>query len=463
MIYEIGNTAYLPGGSAIVTLEDCRSLTIDGDYPSTPVVPVEQSGAGIPNKGTIKFIQWGKGDRLPMDIINNVYKNVTTGANIEFNNRLGVGDGILVYRKVKQGNKVVPVPVLEDEAPEIFDFIMESNYNRVIQEMIADINVFADANAEILIGRDGRTVSRIAHKELCYSRLSETNDKGEIEWHGYSAHWSKGSPDDVIVTRYLDRKHPYLDAMQKLGLSADDSGTIKDHGYRRFIMSMSQPVPGRFYYNKPYWWSIFEAGWYDFACAIPEFKRALISNQMVIKWQVKIAPNFWKSLYTATGAKEPEEQKKERTSFLEKLDKFIAGHENAGKTFVTEFEWDTVKGVEKDLIKIVPIDNGLKGGEYISDSEEVSNIICYAMGVHPSLIGANPGKNGTISGSEARELFTIKQAMLKPVRDSLVLPLYIAKKLNKWPSDIHFAIPNLVLTTLDKGTGSEKKIGNDTL
>ena len=147
MIYEIGNTAYLPGGNAIVTMEDCRSLTIDGDYPATSVSAHKQSGSGVPS-GDIKFIQWGKGDRLPLEIINKVYKNVTTGANIEFNNRLGIGDGILVYRKVKQGNKVVPVPVLESEAPEVFDFLMKCNYNRIIQEMIADINVFADANAE---------------------------------------------------------------------------------------------------------------------------------------------------------------------------------------------------------------------------------------------------------------------------------------------------------------------------
>ena len=69
--------------------------------------------------------------------------------------------------------------------------------------------------------------------------------------------------------------------------------------------------------------------------------------------------------------------------------------------------------------------------EYLEDSSEVTNVICYAMEIQPSLIGAN-SKNGSINGTEARELFIIKQAMMKPIRDLLVLPLYIVKEINKW-------------------------------
>lgn len=457
-VFDFGDTAYLASGKAVVIIDN-RELTVDGKYPTVSVTPVKETGMKTPP--SVEFVQWGSGNKLPLEIISKVYKNVTTSANIDFNAKLGIGDGILVYRKVLNGKKLEIVPVLESEAPEIFDFLMKCNYTRVIQEQVADLSMFGDANAEIQIGRDGKTVALISHKEVCYSRLSETNDKGEIEWHGYSAKWSEGTPEDTIVTRYLDRKQPYLDLMRRLGQEADVDGDKKDSGERRFIMSMSQPVPGRFYYNKPYWWSIFEAGWYDFACAIPEFKRALINNQMVVKWHIHIESTFWKRLYASSGADTQEKKAAVRESFLESIDRFLAGSENAGKAFISEFTYDKVKGLSLEDIKITPVDNGLKGGEYISDSEEVSNIICYAMGVHPSLIGANPGKNGTISGSEARELFIIKQSMLKPLRDTLVLPLYVAKRLNNWNKDIHFAIPNIMLTTLDRNTGSEKSIGNE--
>ena len=81
------------------------------------------------------------------------------------------------------------------------------------------------------------------------------------------------------------------------------------------------------------------------------------------------------------------------------------------------------------------------------------------MEIQPSLIGAN-SKTGTLGGTEARELFIIKQAMMKPIRDLLLLPLYIVKEINGWDRDIHFVIPNIMLTTLDKNTGAEKSIGN---
>ena len=41
----------------------------------------------------------------------------------------------------------------------------------------------------------------------------------------------------------------------------------------------------------------------------------------------------------------------------------------------------------------------------------------------------------------------------------MVLPLYLAREINGWGKDIEFVIPNIMLTTLDKNTGSEKSIG----
>ena len=109
-------------------------------------------------------------------------------------------------------------------------------------------------------------------------------------------------------------------------------------------------------------------------------------------------------------------------------------------------------------MKITAIDNNFKGGEYLDDSEEASNIMSYAMGVHPSLIGSSPGKAKTINGTEARELFIIKQSLMKPIRDRILRPLYIIKAINGWDPTLKFVIPNIELTTLDKNTGSTKVI-----
>ncbi|MCD7851891.1 MAG: hypothetical protein LUH63_20515 [Parabacteroides sp.] len=43
----------------------------------------------------------------------------------------------------------------------------------------------------------------------------------------------------------------------------------------------------------------------------------------------------------------------------------------------------------------------------------------------------------------------------------MLLPLYLAKEINGWDSSIEFGVKNIMLTTLDKNTGSEKSIGNE--
>lgn len=228
-----------------------------------------------------------------------------------------------------------------------------------------------------------------------------------------------------------------------------------------YVLHIGQPSPGKFYYQKAYWWSIFESHWFDFACAVPEFKMNLMKNQMVLKYHVEIRKNYFSDLFKSEGITNPEKQAARKKEFYQDLEDFLSGKENAGKNFVSEVDYGSAgKATENHDFKIIPIESFIKGGEYIEDSEEASNAICYAMGVHPSLQGASPGKNKTINGTEARELFTIKQSLMKPVRDLLVQPLRIVKAINKWPVDIDFVIPNILLTTLDKNTGAEKQIGS---
>ena len=57
------------------------------------------------------------------------------------------------------------------------------------------------------------------------------------------------------------------------------------------------------------------------------------------------------------------------------------------------------------MVTITSLKNEYTGGEYLGDLEEVSNIMSYGMNVHPSIIGSSPGKNKSINGTEARELF----------------------------------------------------------
>ncbi|MDU1906408.1 MAG: hypothetical protein E6772_16685 [Dysgonomonas sp.] len=457
-VFDFGTTAYLGKSSSFVSFEKDTGFLDDTKNSKIAVTP--QNGP----KKEIEFVYWGKDNKLPVVILDKIHANVTVASNVDFNARIAYGDGLMVFKKVKKEGKVVLEEMLPSEQKDIFDFIENNNISRIFQEASNDLVVYSDAHIELIADRNDKPkIVKIRHKEAAFSRLSVQNEKtGQIEYHGYSSKWGESDLDDVVATPFLDRAAPMYDLKKRLGILPDErTGKVKKVNDKRFIVSLGLPVPGRFYYNKSYWWSIFKSGWYDYSCAMPQFKQALIENKMKILYEVKINEGFWPKLFKSEGITDLKKQGERKTAFLLELDNFLAGKENAGKSFVSHFRYDQVKGFEIHDIIIKPIPASHEGGEYNDDVEEASNVISYGMAVHPSLQGATPGKSKNINGTEARELFIIKQAMTKPLRDSLLQILYICKAINGWDPDIFFAIPNIMLTTLDKNTGSEKSIGNE--
>ncbi len=411
----------------------------------------------------IDFFFWGASNNLPNELIEKAYKNTVVASNLDFNSRIAYGDIVQPVRKIVEKNEIKYVPLLYKDAPEIFDFLENSNMSLLVQELAHDISLLNNGFVELIMNQPKTKVLQLRYKEATFSRLSVMNEKGNIEYHGYCSNWEKAGSEDynVVVTPLLDYDNPLFDLQRRMGLKPGPDGKKKFEKEARYIVHIAPPAPGKFYYQKAYWWSIFESQWYDFSNAIPSFKMNLMKNQMVLKYHVKIRRGFFDKLFQDEGITEPEKQTARKKQFFIDMDEFLSGNDNAGKNLISEFDYDFNKGIEKEDLIIKSIESFIKGGEYIEDSEEASNAICYAMGVHPSLQGASPGKNKTISGTEARELFTIKQAMMKPIRDLLLLPLKIVKKINKWDEDIDFIIPNIMLTTLDKNTGAEKQIGNE--
>lgn len=448
--------AVLNGGKEVLKFSDNSDIATDINVTAVEVKP---KGQNTP----IEFIRRGATNNMMYDIMDKIGKNVTIGSNIEFKTKVVYGDGVMVYRKYrdKETKKIIKEEVLPEEAPEIFEFIENNNLSLVRMEIANDLAIFYDSYVEYIFDQNNPPkLIQVKSKEATCSRISKIDEKtGKSEWHGYSAEWHKGTPDDVIATPLLDRQTPLRDLKVRMGLLPNADGKTEISKDRRFIHNIRISTPGRFYYSRPYWWSVFASEWYDFATAIPVFKKALIKNQMSLRYIVYIQDCFWEKLFKSEGITNDEEKTKRKEKFLNDMNDFLSGEENAGKGFVSNFRYDRVKGFEEKDIIINTLDSFFKGGEYIEDSEEVSNTICYGMNVHPSIIGSAPGKGKSINGTEARELFNMEQALMKIYQVLTIEPLYFAKVINKWPKDIYFSVTNCQLTTLDKGTGATKNTG----
>ncbi len=409
-------------------------------------------------KKKYKVVPWGEDNDLPQQIIAKVDKSPDLSTGLLFNVQVGFGDGVVAcrYEVDKDGKKKV-IPVYDNK--EINEFFEINDINGYMIEQLSDMNHFFNVFPEIILNQDNpnsRKVVSLTSKEAAFSRWTEMNEKtGRIEYCLYSAKWDEGTLDEkyLDVTPVLDAKHPIIDLMNRIGRTKGS----KDEKQYRYIVPVSFPTPGRSYYQKAYWYSIIESGWYDFAVAIPEFKKYLIKNGMTIKYMIKLSDQYFPDIFAREGITKSADQKARIKKEYEDLNKFLTGLKNTGKSMVTFFK-TSPDGKSQYRIEIEVIENKFKGGEYLEDSSEVSNMIAYTLGVHPGLIGASPGKTSSMSGTDKRELFIIKQALLKPIRDRLLQPLYLVKAINKWPDDIFFTIPNIELTTLDKNkTGVETK------
>ncbi len=457
IIHHDGTTAYLPGvKAAILTETDNTRLFAE---PDAKPVDIEIKGMKKPPK----VVPWGEDNDLPATLIPKVYKLPQMTSNLWFNIVASYGDGIkpvkVTYNEKKE--KVIE-PYIGNK--EIDAFFADNDIDGYLLEQLTDMHWFFNVFPEIIFNKDDggkRKIVEIKNKEATFSRWSEMNPETyKIDYHYYFAYWGDKKPDTTnyvaFATPVLDNHNPVRHLRR---IMKEDEGKNWKKRRNNFIVPVSFPTPGRNYYQKPYWYSIIESGWYDFAIKIPEFKKALMTNQIAVKYIVSLAPGYFKEIFRREKITDDKKQLARIKKEYADIKKFLKDSENAGKSIITMQKSDP-KGQPYPMIRIDVVNGGKKeGGDYIEDSEEVSNIIASGFMVHPSIYGPSPGKNKNISGTEARELFIIKQAILKPFRDRILRPFYLIKAINNWPDDLHFVIPNLELTTLDNNkTGSVTKV-----
>lgn len=452
IIIGVGGNAFLKGVKAAITISN-KNIFANPDAD-----PIE-----IFDKGKYRgVVPWGEDNDIPDQVTAEIEKSPIASRGLLFNVELAYGQGVQAVKKKTEGDKTKYVPI---DNKEITTFFKDNDIDLYILEQFTDLFHFYNCFPEIILNSETKPkIVELSSKEAYFSRYEEMNKKGVIEHHFYSAQWSgekeQASEENTDVTPVLNARRPLKDLKERIKKNTHDKTGNKN---KRFIIPINFPSPGKFYYQKAPWYSLIESGWLEFATQIPEFKKAILKNQMAIKYHVELSEEYFPTIFQAENITEDEAKKTRIKKEYKQINDYLTDTKNAGKAVISYTKkYPGQRGTDiESMMKITPIENHFKGGEYIEDSEEVSNIILFALGVHPGIIGASLGKNKSISGTEARELLMIKQAMLKPIRDRILKPLYLIRDFNEWGDDIHFIITDIVLTTLDENKSGKKEVIND--
>lgn len=431
-LFSLPGTAYQ---CALASVDDTTQVFAD----TIDVAPVP-----VPGHPAFTYIPWGEDDQLPYDVIDRIGQDEVTSQNKLFNVLTCYGRGIQFT------DTTTHTPTTD---PEVRRWRLRQNLPSYFLEQCTDMKYFFMTVTVIILSRDGNHINRIVHKEACDCRIQAPDKNGRIH-NIFYGNWRdrRSRPTPIERIPLLDIHDPIGDLMQRMGVEPCPDGLNHAGHERKFAILQRFPTAGCMYYPIPYYAAIFRGGSYDEKRLIGAGKRAKLKNHTSVKYQVEVHRDYWDRICDEEDLFDPEQREARVRREKENIRDFVAGIENSGKVWITGF-YVNPDGKEVRDIRVVNIESGSKeGGDWADDLNAASNTICYGDNVHPNLVGATPGKSqSNNSGSDKRELFTMKQSLETAFHDILLLPLQLVCEYNKW-NNVYPEVPMILLTTLDKHT-----------
>lgn len=344
----------------------------------------------------------------------------------------------------------------ERTLPEVTRFTEENNLELHYQKCIVD-----DTHMDIYFptyglsrGRAGSwnpKIVSVGHLADVCTRMEQMDANWRVNYVYFSEKWRKDA------TAELEKKDvvafPVLSPQSTLKDLRDVVERYKTAGIRRrplwFCVPTFYPSMLKPYYPQPAWWSIFPSQIYNYASTLVYDKATARQNATMWGKMIFLNLSYFKQICDQQGVKTPEEVQQMKEQIYAQVENFLKKRENNGKTlFVESFLSQDEKTLWKS-IEIVDVPQATIEVDTKEALGEISRTIFFALGVHPSLIGADPGGSST-GGTFQRELHLLKQQQVSPRQRIYLNFLNNIIKFNKWDSHATWIIREQVLTTLDR-------------
>lgn len=391
---------------------------------------------------------WGANNLLPIEREQLVQENNIVPELLATKRDITVGSGLFFFReKYVDGNRVIE----EIAEPAEYRAFLEgwaeavgSTPDAVMRKYLltSTRNLITHANAftEFVRDKAGRILSLRA-LESRHVRPEKQDANGKIPRFFWSGNWKQRSKAEFIpkpIPNY--------------------SGEAKKQS--KFVYHVLDDAQSDDYLGIPRWWG--GRSWIEVANAIPVFHISNLRNGYTIRFHIEIPKDYFYD-YSAMRSTDPQKQaalnaeKAARTEFLRTLNDFLAGAENAGRAFITDYEISKQAQKEFSGIKITPINVDLKDKALLDLFERSNEANISGAGVHPTL-AAIQTQGKLSSGSEIRNAFLLYVAIKTPVPRQLLLePLEIVARANNWPKDVKMGFRDIEITKLDEDKSGKKE------
>lgn len=428
LVFAGNGTAYHRGLSAAVRLNGALGasgasapLLSGGATPSAPVDKTATAGLVAP---------WGPGNDWPQQVLAALAKSTILGPVLDWKTRAVYGGGI-TYGKVtgyKADGSEIFTPSRD---PVVREFFRRSNLTRYGFEGLQGLLYFGQSFAEVILSNDRRQITSVTIQDAPFCRYATQQPGQALPPHVYiSANWPAAQPGDGY-TEKVPTLDPYYNAIDDL--RADKRGF-------KYIWPLSLPSPGNALYQVPAWAVILKSRWFDVALAVPDFKKQLFENQLSIKYLIEADVRYWEWKYPDWKNKKEGERKSIIADELSAFEQTMAGTAGAGKTLLSVTMPDPSDPSKMiKVFTISPIDDKIKSGLYIEDSQEAASHFYTALQVDPTLSGISPGKGiGSGSGSDKRVAFNTFVATHSFYQHLVLEVLHFIRDYNGWDAELEF-------------------------
>lgn len=401
--------------------------------------------------GDHTIVSWGENNDFPA-AANKLIRTVgVLNTGLRFTRNFTLGQGIFpceVTGYDDNGNE--QLKIVTD--PEVIELCQGRIVRRYLEKAARDYFKYGKADAQLIPNTDGSKMVGINTINAIYSRYTEAKS-GVIEKCVVAGSWpDKPAEGEYEVIDLLDDYDPFFD-LESRRLTNKIAG-------KTFIYSIKDSWSNNDYYSEPLWYSAFLAGWVGIAKMVPAFLEKAFKNQITWKWHVQIPYAYWEKKFPATEYKTIPERQAAIETYMDKIETNLCGAENADKPIFTFFEINPHNGKAEEQWIITALDNKYKENDKLITSAAANSEILFALMINPNVMGAGmPGGtySGNQGGSNIREAFLVNIANAWLDRQNFLDPIELMLSFNG-KKNIQLRFRNTILTTLDTGAGTTKKL-----
>lgn len=390
-------------------------IKIDNSQQATVVTEKEKPGRK-------KWVPNGSNNLLPQDIAEESRRNTIIPTILDRKARLyysgGLQYGILEYDET--GEREIYKPQLKAK-PEILKYLRKARYEKVVREAALNLVWYYRFYVEFIKSNDGKKIARLKIHPVRECRKAWPDKRtGKTKFIYINANW-KTDPNGLLAKEVAFIDDDVYDPVEE----------IRKHKAKNIVMEFAMPSIDTKHYTLAPWDSIRQSNWLKLAEQIPAFKTALMKFQTTIKYVVDVSIEYFLWKYPKYKEKSEKEQAAIRTKFLKDLDDNVVGPEKAGKMLMNLVH-RTQQGDPIPGLSITAVDDKIKDGIYIEDSQEASNHTFIALDSDPVASGTGQRAFGSGGGSDKGVAQNIALLLSRPFQDLIAEPFRMMGEFNEW-------------------------------